>query len=218
MGKPNNIKAIIFDYNGTLVDDVRIHAKSYWMAGQDMGFDLSMETVWQHVSQPPSQKRLLYYGDISDERWDAVFRLKKKYYYELALNEPILFQDTEAVLTALSEKFRLAVLSNTFRFFFEEFFPGELAKLFDTTIFFDEIENPKPAPDPLLKVLERLDLKAADCCYVGDAIEDIEMSRKVGVTAFSVTTGGCNRVQLEEAGSENVFNSLSEMVGWLTES
>ena len=87
-----DLKAIVFDYNGTLVDDVTIHAKSYWLAGVDMGFDLSMETVWRHVSQPPSQKRVLYYGDISDERWEAVFELKKKHYYEIAKGVSIVFQ------------------------------------------------------------------------------------------------------------------------------
>jgi beta-phosphoglucomutase len=215
MDRLKKLKAIVFDYNGTLVDDVRIHAKSYWLAGQELGFDLSMQTVWQHISQPPSQKRVLYYGEISDQRWDAVFGLKKKYYYELARGESIAFADTASALTQLSKEFRMAVLSNTFRFFFEEFFPKSLAGLFDTTLFFDEVENPKPSPDPLITVLKRLKIHADDCCYVGDAVEDIQMAVAAGAHAFSVTTGGCGRDQLEEAGSEKVFDSLSELAGWL---
>lgn len=216
MNELKNIKAIIFDYNGTLVDDVRIHAKSYWMAGQDLGFDLSMETVWQHVSQPPSQKRVLYYGDISDERWEAVFALKKKHYFEMAKCLSIVFVDTEPALTVLRRHYKLAVLSNTFRFFFEEIFPRKLADFFDTTLFVDEVDNPKPAPEPLMMVLKRLNIAAGESCYVGDAIEDIQMARAVGALAFSVTTGGCNREQLIEAGSDQVFNSLSELAGQLT--
>ena len=211
-----NLKAIVFDYNGTLVDDVTIHAKSYWLAGMDLGFDLSMETVWQHVSQPPSRKRVLYYGDISDERWEAVFELKKKHYYEIAKGVSIVFSDTAPVLNALGRKYKLAVLSNTFRFFFEKLFPHSLAELFDNTIFVDEVDNPKPAPDPLLTILDRLNIAAGECCYVGDAIEDIEMAKAAGALAFSVTTGGCNREQLIEAGSDQVFNSLTELAGQLT--
>jgi HAD superfamily hydrolase (TIGR01549 family) len=218
MDRRKNLKAIVFDYNGTLVDDVRIHAKSYWLAGQELGFDLSMETVWRHVSQPPSQKRVLYYGIISDERWDAVFSLKKKYYYELARDESIIFADTAATLTGLSRNFKLAVLSNTYRTFFEEFFPKSLAGLFEITLFFDEVENPKPSPDPFITVLRGLDIRADECCYVGDAVEDIQMALAAGSHAFSVTTGGCGRDELEEAGSDRVFSSLSEMAGWLVDS
>lgn len=216
MNDLKNLKAIVFDYNGTLVDDVRIHAKSYWLAGQDLGFDLSMETVWAHVSQPPSEKRVLYYGDIDDDRWDAVFKLKKKYYYQMAQCASIVFADTASALKTLRKKYRLAVLSNTFRFFFEEFFPGPLAELFDTTLFVEEVAKPKPAPDPLLILLKRLDVAPAECCYVGDAIEDIQMARAVGAYAFAVATGGCNPGQLDKAGADKVFNSLSEMVGWLS--
>ena len=216
MNAIKNIKAIVFDYNGTLVDDVRIHAKSYWMAGQDMGFDLSMETVWQHVSQPPSRKRVLYYGNISDEQWDAVFTLKKKHYYEIAQRETIVFSDAEPVLNILNKQFKLAVLSNTFRFFFEEFFPDSLTGLFETTLFFDEVSVPKPAPDPLRIVLERLEISPDQCCYVGDAIEDIQMAQTAGAIAFSVSTGGCSREQLLTAGSDGVFDSLAEMADQLT--
>jgi HAD superfamily hydrolase (TIGR01509 family) len=218
MDRIKYLKAVVFDYNGTLVDDVRIHAKSYWLAGQDLGFDLSMETVWRHVSQPPSQKRVLYYGEISDDRWEAVFGLKKKYYDELARGESIVFADAASALTELSKEFKLAVLSNTFRFFFDEFFPKSLAGLFETTLFFDEVKKPKPAAEPLLIVLNRLGLGAGQCCYVGDAIEDIQMARAAGAHALSVTTGGCDRAQLLTAGSEQVFDSLSEMADCLIRS
>lgn len=210
-----DLKAIVFDYNGTLVDDVNIHAKSYWLAGVDMGFDLSMETVWQHVSQPPSHKRVLYYGDISDERWEAVFALKKKYYFQMAKDISIVFEDTALVLNTLGRKYKMAVLSNTYRFFFEELFPRQLAALFDTTLFVDEVNKPKPAPDPLHTILDRLNVAAAQCCYVGDAIEDIQMARAAGAHVVSVTTGGSSENCLKAAGPDRVFDSLVQMADWL---
>jgi HAD superfamily hydrolase (TIGR01509 family) len=210
-----DLKAIVFDYNGTLVDDVNIHAKSYWLAAVDMGFDLSMETVWRHVSQPPSRKRVLYYGDISDERWEAVFALKKKHYYEMAKDTSIVFADTTSVLHTLGRKYKLAVLSNTYRFFFEDLFPRHLAALFDTTLFVDEVDKPKPAPDPLHTILNRLNVAASQCCYIGDAIEDIQMARAAGAHVVSVTTGGSSDSQLKAAGPDRVFDSLTQMTEWL---
>jgi len=215
MNHQRPLKAVVFDYNGVLVDDIRIHARSYWQAGRDMGFDVSYETVWEHISQPPSQKRKLYYGDISDDAWQAVFGLKKKHYYEIAKGASILFDDTAAALTALSARFKLAVLSNTFRFFFDEFFPSELAGLFSTTLFYEEMDVPKPAPDPMRTVLKRLGVAAAACCYVGDALEDIQMARAAGTQILSLTTGGCTREQLAAGGADRIFGSLREAVAWL---
>jgi HAD superfamily hydrolase (TIGR01509 family) len=215
MNNLRHLQAIVFDYNGTLVDDVKIHAESYWRAGVDMGFDLTKEKVWQHVSQPPSRKRVLYYGDISDERWKAVFALKKKHYYEIAKNKSIVFSDAAGALTGLSRRYKLAVLSNTFRFFFEGFFPQSLAALFDTTLFFDEVAVPKPAPDPMMLMLKRLGVGARQCCYVGDAIEDIQMARAAGTHVISIATGGCSKPELEAAGPDRVFDSLAQMADWL---
>jgi len=56
------LKAIVFDYNGTLVDDLDLAVESYYRAGKERGYRLAREKVLQHISQPPSAKRGLYFG------------------------------------------------------------------------------------------------------------------------------------------------------------
>lgn len=215
MNRIENLRAIVFDYNGTLVDDVEIHVQSYWQAGRDMGYDLSLETVRRHVSQPPSRKRVLYYGDISDERWKAVFELKKKHYYEMAKKKSVVFDDAAGALTALSKIYRLGVLSNTFRFFFDEFFPPALAGLFEETLFYEEVAVPKPSPEPMQLMMKRLGVEADECCYVGDAVEDVRMARAAGTHVLCVSTGGCTKKELEAAGADRVFGHLKDLADWL---
>ncbi|MFQ5841261.1 MAG: hypothetical protein ACE5I8_02390 [Thermodesulfobacteriota bacterium] len=50
----------------------------------------------------------------------------------------------------------LALISNTRREYLNRIFPRKLAVLFRETIFFDEMRKPKSSPDPLLKMMERL--------------------------------------------------------------
>jgi HAD superfamily hydrolase (TIGR01509 family) len=209
------IKAIVFDYNGTLVDDLELHVESYYRAGRDLGFDLTEETVRRFISMPPSEKRRLYYGDISDEAWNDVFGLKKKIYYDLAESSFKLFPHTAEALTALSRRYTLAVLSNTFRFFFEKFFPAELARLFRATLFFEEVPEPKPAPGPMITMLEMLGVARRQCCYVGDAVEDIRMAKAAGVGAFSVATGACPEDELARAGADWVGPDLAALASRL---
>ncbi len=155
------LDAIVFDYNGTLVDDLDLSVDSYHLAGTGRGHRLSRETVLRHISQPPSLKRSLYFGEIPDAEWQALVARRKAIYRELAQTRFRLFPETEAVLARLSGRFRLGVLSNTFRDLFEALFPARLRGLFQATLFFDEVDDPRGRPRPL-RVRRRRGRRRAD--------------------------------------------------------
>jgi HAD superfamily hydrolase (TIGR01549 family) len=201
-------KAIVFDYNGTLVDDLDLVVESYHRAGAEQGFDLKPATVRQHISQPPSRKRLLYYGDISDAEWERILERRKQIYTELAASGFKLFPHTKTALTALSHKYLLGVLSNTFRDLFERLFPPHLAKLMTATLFFEEVPDPKPSPAPMVSMLSILGVEKHQCCYVGDAVEDVQMAKAAGVRAYAITTGACSCDELYLAGADWVAEDL----------
>lgn len=205
------IKAIIFDYNGVLVNDLEIQEEAYWRAGYDLGIHLTRKTVRKYISYPPEQKRELYYGNISDETWKQVFRIKARYYLDLTRKRNVVFPEVETVLTSLYARYMLALISNTFREYFEMVFPQNLAGLFRETMFVDEIRNPKPSPDPLLKMMERLGINTDQCCYVGDSVLDVLMAKRVDISVFSVTTGDSSKEELQTAGADCVMNRLSEL-------
>jgi phosphoglycolate phosphatase len=78
-------------------------------------------------------------------------------------------------------------------------------------MFFEEIRKPKPSPDPLLEMMERLGIGTGECCYVGDSVLDIQMARSVGTRVFSVATGDNSQEELQAAGADWVGNNLSEL-------
>jgi HAD superfamily hydrolase (TIGR01549 family) len=205
------IRGIIFDYNGVLVNDLKIHEEAYWRAGKEVGLPLTRETVRRYLSYSPEQKRTLYFGDISDETWKEIVRLMARFYFDLAVKRDLIFPDVEPVLTSLSARYVLALLSNTRRKFFNKIFPRKLASLFRETMFFEEIRKPKPSPDPLLEMMERLGIGTGECCYVGDSVLDIQMARSVGTKVFSVATGDNSQEELQAAGADWVGNNLSEL-------
>lgn len=208
-----DLKAIVFDYNGTLVDDLHLHVEAYYQAGRRMGFDVSRETVQHHISQPPSRKRLLYYGAISEAQWGELSAIRRRIYLQSAERDPaaLLFADTPRVMSVLARHFALGVLSNTFRELFERVFPSTLSGLFAATLFFDEVPEPKPSPAPLLALLQQMGVVPRACGYVGDALEDVAMARAAGVRAFAVATGSCTAAELAAAGAEWVGNGLSDL-------
>ena len=204
-------KAIIFDYNGVLVDDLKFHEEAYWRAGGHLGIPLARETVRKYLSYSPEQKRKLLYGDISDQTWEEISKARARFYFDLAEKGNLLFPGVETVLTALSSRYTLALVSNTRREYFNRIFPRNLATLFKAKMFSDDIRNPKPSPDPLLKMMERLGMGRDECCYVGDSVLDIQMAKRAGIRVISVTTGDNSQEELRAAGADWVVNNLSEL-------
>jgi HAD superfamily hydrolase (TIGR01549 family) len=205
------LKAIVFDYNGVLLNDLDYQVESYWQAGRDMGFDTTKETVRQYISHPPAQKKDLYFKNISETEWKKLFVIKEKCYYELIDQKDILFPDVEQILVSLTRQFKLALVSNTIRSLFERTFPRHLADLFQATLFVDEVKKPKPSPEPLLNIIQILDVSRDECCYVGDSVEDIRMAKAAGVKIFSVTTGICSKEELVAAGADRLVADLKDL-------
>jgi HAD superfamily hydrolase (TIGR01549 family) len=209
------LDAVVFDYNSTLVDDLDLAVESYYRAGNERGRTLARETVLRHISQPPSLKRSLYFGSIPDAEWQALIARRKAIYSELAQNRLKLFPQTEEVLVRLSGRYRLAVLSNTFRDLFEALFPAHLRRLFQATLFFDEVPDPKPSPAPMLTMMARLGVDRRRCGYVGDAVEDVQMARAAGVRSFALPTGACGAEELRAAGADWVGPDLGALAACL---
>jgi len=209
------LKAIVFDYNGTLVDDLDLAVESYFRAGNERGYPLDRETVRKHISQPPSAKRGIYFGAIPDAEWSEIIARRKQIYAELARSDFKLFPQTEKILTELSVRYRLGVLSNTFRSLYEMLFPAHLAGLFQASLFFDEVSDPKPSPAPMRSMLQAMGIRAHECGYVGDAVEDVQMARAAGVRSYGLTTGACSSKELSDAGAEWVGSDLGELTSLL---
>lgn len=70
----------------------------------------------------------------------------------------------------------------------------QVLELFGLARHFDHIQGTdgfpsKPAPDVILKSLERLGIRPEDCLLVGDAAPDMEAGRRAGVRTCAVTWG-----------------------------
>lgn len=70
----------------------------------------------------------------------------------------------------------------------------QVLELFGLARYFDHIQGTdgfpsKPAPDVILRSLERLGVRPEDCLLIGDAAPDMEAGRRAGVRTCAVTWG-----------------------------
>jgi pyrophosphatase PpaX len=76
---------------------------------------------------------------------------------------------------------------------------ARLETLMDVLVCADEVENPKPHPEPVEKAVRLLGADPATTVYVGDSIHDMRSGRAAGVRTAAVLWGPFGRSHLEGA-------------------
>jgi HAD superfamily phosphatase len=95
---------------------------------------------------------------------------------------------------------------------------NDLRRSFKTIITVEEVADPKPAPDGLIKILNGR--KPSEALYVGDNIDDALAAQSAAVPFLAIlpTTGEERRqrsTRLRELGALAILNDISQLEPWL---
>jgi HAD superfamily hydrolase (TIGR01509 family) len=74
------------------------------------------------------------------------------------------------------------------------------------------VDRAKPAPDLLLFAARELGVEPTRCCYVGDAIWDMQAAVAAGMPAIGVVSGSATDVELARAGALFTVKDLTELI------
>ena len=74
------------------------------------------------------------------------------------------------------------------------------------------VAHAKPAPDLLLFAARELGVEPSRCCYVGDAIWDMQAAIAAGMPAIGVTSGSATDSELAGAGALFTVKDLTELI------
>ena len=84
-------------------------------------------------------------------------------------------------------------------------------KYFETEVTVDDHLTPKPAPDMVLALLERMDIEATETLVVGDTTFDIEMGNRAGCKTCAVTWGNHSCELLQSARPDMIIDDLDSI-------
>jgi HAD superfamily hydrolase (TIGR01549 family) len=176
------LRAVIFDWDGTLLDSYHADACAYLEMFGALGIPWGLGELAQHYS--PDWHNVYRAAKVPLEMWGEADRLWRHFY---RAQRPMLQPGARSVVQELSHKYRLALVTSGSggrvraqlrAFAFESLFP--------VRVFGNEVPRRKPHPAALLIALRRLELPAAVCVYVGDAPEDVAMARRAAVPSVGV--------------------------------
>lgn len=207
---------VVFDWDGTLVDSTVVIACAIQDALRDMG-----EPV------PDAQAARFVIGlGLDDAIGTVAPSLPKARYRELATlyrnhylaheSDIPLFEGAADLLSELDTAGHLlAVATGKSRVGLDRALAHSgLATRFQATRCGDE-GFPKPHPDMLLHLMDRLGMSPRETLMIGDTIHDVELAHNAGVDAVAVAYGAHRRRDLLAGSPLEVVGSVAELRAWL---
>jgi pyrophosphatase PpaX len=76
----------------------------------------------------------------------------------------------------------------------------------------EDVERPKPHPEPVLKAMRELGAKPEETAMVGDSPYDLLAAKEAGVTAVAVGWSLKTRDVLLEAGADRIIGAMEELL------
>lgn len=184
-----NVKAVIFDLDGTLLDTGKGIVKCVASTLAKMGLDVPDEETSKTFVGPPLKKRFLEIFEADEKTADDFVRLFREEYAKGDIFLADRYPGMGECLTTLHERFLLAVATNK-----REDLAIKLLEKFGMTRYFDVICG-SDAASTLTKeqivanATKRLGVKPADCLMVGDSLNDAEAAEQLGMPFVGVTYG-----------------------------
>lgn len=179
---PQPIHAVLFDWDGTLLDSYHADSQAYLRMFRDLGVSWGLEELDRHYS--PNWYRVYRAAGIPRRRWKQADRLWASHYRR---QSPVLLPGVRRALRDLQSRYALALVTSGNRArVVPQLRSFRLAPLFAARVCAEDAPRRKPHPAPLREAMRRLRLPPEDCLYVGDAPEDVEMARRARVRCIGV--------------------------------
>ena len=208
-----HINFFIFDWSGTLSDDRNPVYKANLQMEKDFGIDrdLSMDEWLRGITMSVSEGFKKLGVTASPDEIDRVY--KKRFNEAIQEGGPIPYKDTKEVLQFLKQKGkRIGVVSAHPQLNLER-----EAKEYDVFELFDFVQgDARNKQSDLERLRDELRLDPETTIYTGDTTHDIRATKEAGLISGGISTGYHARENLEAAEPDYLFDSLSEIMGYLS--
>lgn len=184
-----NIRLVLFDLDGTLVDTSDIVYKSFNHIFRKYGHkEINHTTFFKVFGKRPEQ----VFNELGYAFVDAKKAAQDFFDYQLANFQEIKVFPfaTETLLYLKLKGFKIGIYTNANRNKAEKIVNENLKmKISDLDILVtgEDVINPKPHPEGILRAMQQLNIRSNETTYVGDSEADIAAARSAGVIAILVT-------------------------------
>ena len=190
-GRFSEVRALVFDLDGTLIDSKLDLALSIDATLKHMGrASLAHETIYSYVGNGAAVLVRRALGDtVTDAEAEEGHRYFLAYYREHMLDNTVTYPGVREALELLS-RHPMAVLTNKPVRFSERILEGlGLSRYFRYVYGGNSFETKKPDPEGINIILRDLAMAPREAMIVGDSDVDVRTARNAGTWACGVSYG-----------------------------
>lgn len=214
------LKALIFDLDGTLADTIPAITEAVNMTMKSLDFPIHTEQdIKGFIGQGPrhliSESLPKEARDNDPELVDKALSIYNEMYAKTYLHTDKLYDGIKEALVALSQYYKIAVLSNKqdayVKALVKQLLPEGVCQIARGSI--DGIPA-KPDPTAALKIVEEFGVSPYECMLIGDSDIDIKTAENADLDLLSVSWGYVSKTKLIIKGAQDILESPLELLDY----
>jgi HAD superfamily hydrolase (TIGR01549 family) len=210
-----NIKCIIFDLDGTLVDTLDKHIEAFTILFKEINQKITYDEIAVNMGRTPQDTLLTLKPELkSDKKRLKALSLRKEEILTTLLTNIPRFPGSKDILEYLRKTdIKLCLASSTPEFNVSKILKSVgFSEYFDVIITGEDITVGKPNPEVFLKACNRALINKEFCLIIGDSPHDIEAAKAADIKIIAVTTGKHSVEQVRKANPSYLISSLKELL------
>ncbi|WP_419419391.1 HAD family hydrolase [Legionella sp. D16C41] len=194
------IEAIIFDFDGVVLDSEPLHYEACCQVLKPLNLTLSYKEYQEQYLGladkemfPKLMQRMNY--PISKDEIKLLAHKKSKVYIDIitqAQTLPVIEGFQNFLMSIATKVKKLAICSGSTRNEIEsaltKIAEGKLSTYFDTIVTTENVSQGKPSPEGYLLTAERINIKPEHCLVIEDTPHGIQAAKEAGMRVIGLLT------------------------------
>ncbi len=204
-------RVILFDLDGTVIDSTEAILDGFRVAFESFGEDVPSDEAIKSEVGYPLEDMFLTLG-VEPSKVDEYVHAYKMHYRVISCEKTVLLDGAREAIMEAHKFATLGVVTTK---------TGEYSRIllehmglmdyFDVLIGREDVKNPKPHAEPILKALAKLEHDRSKTWMIGDTCMDIESAKSAEINSIAVSSGYATHSMLQNCAS-NICKNLIEAI------
>lgn len=206
----------IFDFDGTIINNEDAHLQAWVEALKIFHREANPSLIQQYFGRNAVEIASQFIQD--KKQAEECAKIKEQIYDKLwrRMSSPVPCVEELIAKLKNSGKSIAIASSSTYEMIVEVLQYFDLLHLFDVIVGIDNVHNPKPHPELLLSILNKLDIPPSQAIYIGDSPIDVLTACNAGVHSIYLNIYERGRIQEKlNCSPDLAIRSLCELLNFL---
>jgi HAD superfamily hydrolase (TIGR01509 family) len=212
------VKALLIDLDGTLVDatEALVEAARHALATIRLSHvspQIGVEIARQLQSNLPLD-HILHKRGIAGAKKQKFVTAYLNAFHNLTLKKTKPLPNVHTTLNTLSKHMPLALITRrsiSRKQLTKELRRLQLIRYFRAIVTSQDVDQPQPSPEIVLKAAQKLNLSVKECAVVSDSIVDIQAGKSAGAKTIAVLSGLFSRKELEKWEPDFILEDVNHL-------